>query len=230
MTKPARPSSRPPNPPPPADACKTARPSCVCERRRGKFRAIGVSNYEVEHLSELLSVAAVPPAVNQFECHPRRPAHALRAACAAAGVAAVAYASLGCGQLLREPTVAAAADAAGVPPAALLLRWGLEQGCAVIPKSVDPRRVRAFAEPALLSSDVWGRREAADALSRLEALDDGHKFCWDPQGIRQGDGKVGGRVHRGVNVALLLVGRGFSVAPGQGGGAARGGAFALCAN
>uniref|UniRef100_A0A7R9YZL3 NADP-dependent oxidoreductase domain-containing protein n=1 Tax=Chlamydomonas euryale TaxID=1486919 RepID=A0A7R9YZL3_9CHLO len=152
--------------------------------RRGKFRAIGVSNYEVEHLSELLSVAAVPPAVNQFECHPRRPAHALRAACAAAGVAAVAYASLGCGQLLREPTVAAAADAAGVPPAALLLRWGLEQGCAVIPKSVDPRRVRAFAEPALLSSDVWGRREAADALSRLEALDDGHKFCWDPQGIR----------------------------------------------
>jgi hypothetical protein len=113
----------------------------------GKFRAIGVSNYEERHLAELCGKAAVQPAVNQFEVHPRRQCRALRAACQAAGavaagrrecqcrrcagvvivarirdaapagVAVVAYASLGCGDLLKQPVVQQVAAAAGRTPA-----------------------------------------------------------------------------------------------------------------
>jgi 2,5-diketo-D-gluconate reductase A len=146
---------------------------------QGKARAIGVSNFEATHLQQLLAAAATPPAVNQFEMHPRRPAAALRAACRAAGVAVVAYASLGCGKLLAEPVVQRVAKEAGKTPAQVLLRWGLEQGCAVIPKSVDPERVREFAPDALLA----GWELSAGQMEALAALEDGTKFCWDPSDI-----------------------------------------------
>ncbi len=85
--------------------------------RSGKFRAIGVSNYEESHLQELLaSPSTVRPAVNQFECHPRRPASALRRACQDAGVAVVAYASLGSGDLLGRAEVTRLAKDQGKTP------------------------------------------------------------------------------------------------------------------
>ena len=83
----------------------------------GRARAIGVSNYELSHLQQLLARAHIPPAVNQFEVHPRRPCTELRAACAAAGVSVVAYASLGCGELLQHPLVCQVAAAVHRTPA-----------------------------------------------------------------------------------------------------------------
>ncbi|KAI8477485.1 MAG: NADP-dependent oxidoreductase domain-containing protein [Monoraphidium minutum] len=145
----------------------------------GKARAIGVSNFEATHLRQLLAAARVRPAANQFEVHPRRPAAALRALCAAEGVAAVAYASLGCGALLSEPAVAAVAAEAGRTPAQVLLRWALQEGCAVIPKSITPARVAEFAPEQLLGG--WGL--TIDQMGKLAALEDGHKFCWDPADI-----------------------------------------------
>jgi len=148
--------------------------------RQGKFRAIGVSNYEERHLHELLSRAQVPPAVNQVEVHPRRTCRALRAACSRAGIAVVAYASLGCGQLLGQPTVTCIASELGVSPAQVLLRWGLQEGCAVIPKSVSPQRIQQFSEAALLGG---GWELSARHMADLGKLDDGHKYCWDASGI-----------------------------------------------
>lgn len=145
---------------------------------QGKARAIGVSNFEVSHLQQLLAAAHVPPAANQFELHPRRPAAALRGACGAGGVGVIAYASLGCGALLREPVVQAVAAEAGRSAAQVLLGWGLQSGAAVIPKSVSPARIAEFAPDALLSWELSGQQMAA-----LDGLADGHKFCWDPTGI-----------------------------------------------
>lgn len=115
----------------------------------------------------------------QFEVHPRRPGTALRGLCAAEGIVPVAYASLGCGALLSEPAVARIAAEARRTPAQVLLRWGLQQGCAVIPKSVHPGRVAEFAPHALLEG--WELSEPQ--MAALAALEDGHKFCWDPEGI-----------------------------------------------
>jgi diketogulonate reductase-like aldo/keto reductase len=147
----------------------------------GKCSAIGVSNFEASHLQQLLDRAREPPAVNQIEVHPRWPQARLRRACAEAGVAVVAYASLGCGQLLSEPAVARIAADVGRSPAQVLLRWGLQQDCAVIPKSVRPERVREFAPAALLE----GWELSPEQMGVLDALPgDACKFCWDPSTIR----------------------------------------------
>ncbi|WIA12687.1 hypothetical protein OEZ85_006328 [Tetradesmus obliquus] len=147
-------------------------------QQQGKARAIGVSNYSASHLQELLTGAAVKPAVNQFELHPRRQEVALRQACAAAGVAVVAYASLGCGDLLQQPVVRQVAARTGKTEAQVLLRWALQQGCAVIPKSVHPQYIQQYSPQQLLS---W---QLADAdVAALNALEDGHKYCWDASNI-----------------------------------------------
>lgn len=89
-------------------------------QRQGRFRAIGVSNYTVDHLRELLSYAEVRPAVNQVEFHPRWQQPELRAFCQAEGIGVVAYASLGCGELLREQVVLRVADESNMTPAQAL--------------------------------------------------------------------------------------------------------------
>lgn len=147
----------------------------------GRFRAIGVSNYTVRHLEELLRFAKVPPACNQVECHPRYQQRALRDYCRHAGIAVQAYASLGCGELLREPAVAAVAAAAGVTPAQALLLWGLHRGLGVIPKSVQQQRLAEAAPEALL-----GRELSDAALQQLDALEEllgSCKYCWDSSNI-----------------------------------------------
>lgn len=146
--------------------------------KSGKARAIGVSNFSAAHIQQLSAAAEVQPMVNQFEVHPKRPETELRAACAAAGIAVVAYASLGCGQLLTEPMVQQVAARVGKTPAQVLLRWGLQQGCAVIPKSVSPERIQQASPDQLLSWEL-----SADDMAALDALEDGTKFCWDASKI-----------------------------------------------
>lgn len=83
------------------------------ELARGRCRAIGVSNYTVHHLEEMAGYASVLPAVNQVEMHPRCAQRHLLETCARMGITVVAYSPLGCGQLLREPAVVAAAAGLG---------------------------------------------------------------------------------------------------------------------
>jgi 2,5-diketo-D-gluconate reductase A len=135
----------------------------------------------VRHLEQLLATSPTPPAVNQIEVHPRRPAAQLRAFCASHGIAVVAYGSLGSGDpsLLAAPLVQRAAAAAGRTPPQVLLRWALQSGMAIIPKSVHPERIEQFAEHALLG---WALDAAAMAALSAQ-LEDGQKFCWDPSDI-----------------------------------------------
>jgi len=146
---------------------------------QGRCRAIGVSNYELRHLEELCASAAVLPMVNQVECHPHYPQTALRRRCSELGVAVVAYSSLGQGELLQNQVVMDVAAAHGKTAAQVLLRWGLQSDCCVLPKSVTPDRILQFSEAELLS---WEIDDAG--MQRLNALGETPvKYCWDPADV-----------------------------------------------
>ena len=142
----------------------------------GKIRHIGVSNYNQAELEALLSYARVKPVVNQVELHPRLPQTALVDFCQARGVGVTAYAPLGRARsrLLEEPAVAQLAQAHGVSPAAVLLRWNVQRGVSVIPKSVTPSRIAANCHEPLSFA------LAADELAQLDALAVRPARCCDP--------------------------------------------------
>uniref|UniRef100_A0A7S2H8S5 NADP-dependent oxidoreductase domain-containing protein n=1 Tax=Octactis speculum TaxID=3111310 RepID=A0A7S2H8S5_9STRA len=145
----------------------------------GKVRNIGVSNYNEVELRDLLSYARIKPAVNQVELHPRLPQVSLVNFCAQNGIAVTAYSPLGRGDLkgaslLSDPIVGKIAKAHAVSPASVILRWNLERGVAVIPKSVTPSRIRSNArEPLTFALD-------RDEISELNGLADGVRFCTAP--------------------------------------------------
>ena len=162
------------------EARATAWAALEALHERGVARSIGVSNFEVEHLRQMRAAGArIMPHVNQVEVHPEFPNAELRAACAAEDVAVVAYASLGVGDLLEDATVRRVAEGVGRTPAQVLLRWGLQQGLCVLPKSGDPPRIAA-------NGAVFDFELPADAMRALDGLagQGGGKRCWDPRGVR----------------------------------------------
>ena len=150
--------------------------------RSGKCRAIGVSNFTVAHLEDLLSYAEILPSVNQIEVHPLYQQREVRAWCERHGIAVVAYASLGCGELLQHPTVLAIAQDLAISPAQVLLRWALQRDLAVIPKSQSPDRILEFSPPMLFGDQQIPHLHDKH-LDQLDALDAGTKFCWDPVSV-----------------------------------------------
>ncbi|GAA2256343.1 aldo/keto reductase [Streptomyces amakusaensis] len=140
----------------------------------GRARAIGVSNFLPEHLERLLAETSVVPAVNQIELHPQLQQPAVRAFHAEHGIATEAWSPLGQGKgLLEVPTVIAVARKHGRTPAQVVLRWHLQLGNVVIPKSVTPSRIRE-------NLDVFGWELDADDLAALTALDEGKRLGPDP--------------------------------------------------
>ncbi|KAL4381441.1 hypothetical protein AHAS_Ahas04G0133800 [Arachis hypogaea] len=114
----------------------------------GKAKAIGVSNFSCKKLGELLQVARVPPAVNQVECHPLWQQHKLKAFCKSKGVHFSAYSPLGSpgswikGEILKEPVLIDIAKQLNKTPAQVALRWGIQSGHSVLPKSVNESRMK----------------------------------------------------------------------------------------
>lgn len=95
-----------------------------------------------------------------------------------------AYSPLGTGSLLQDPAVVSAAASTGLSPARTLLRWGLEQGLAVLPKSVRQEHMREFAPPEqLLGEDAALGAPAAVALAAL-AAEGPRRYCWDSSGVQ----------------------------------------------
>ncbi|OIW32327.1 Aldo/keto reductase [Coniochaeta ligniaria NRRL 30616] len=109
----------------------------------GKTRAVGVCNYSVKYLQELLSYAAITPAVNQIENHPYLPQADVVSFCEARGIHIMAYSPLGSGgsPLIKEPLVESIAAKHGIPPATVLLSYHNQRGSTVLAKSVQPSRL-----------------------------------------------------------------------------------------
>jgi diketogulonate reductase-like aldo/keto reductase len=129
----------------------------------GRTRAIGVSNFQPAHLRRLLDGSDVVPAVNQIELHPYLPQRELRAFHAEHGIVTEAWSPLARGALLDDPAVTAVAERHGRTPAQVILRWHVQLGNVVIPKSVTPMRIRenaAIFDFALTAEDL----AAIDAL------------------------------------------------------------------
>ena len=114
----------------------------------GKVKAIGVSNFSIKTLTELLAHATIVPAVNQVELHPCLPQHALRAFCADKGILLTAYSPLGKHKFADDPAIVAIADAhgPGVTSAQVLLSWAVQRGTVVIPKTLHAARLKENLE------------------------------------------------------------------------------------
>lgn len=141
--------------------------------RDGYMRAIGVSNFLVEHLDALQEHSQVLPAVNQIELHPGFQQAALAAETAARGIAVEAYSPLGQGGALDGAEVAALAEKYGATAAQVVLSWHLGSGRIVIPKSADSSRMRENLAAAELEL-------AQEELDILDGLDAGRRLGADP--------------------------------------------------
>jgi 2,5-diketo-D-gluconate reductase A len=141
---------------------------------QGRIRSIGVSNFAPEHLTVLIDAIGIVPAVNQIELHPRFPQTELREVHAQRGIATEAWSPLGQGALLDHPTVTAVAEATGRTPAQVLIRWHIQLGNIVIPKSVNPERIAS-------NFDVFDFELSADQMASISSLDDGTRLGPDPR-------------------------------------------------
>jgi diketogulonate reductase-like aldo/keto reductase len=141
----------------------------------GLARSIGVSNFLVRHLDELLAHASVSPAVNQIELSPflyRSREDTLRR-CAENGIVVEAYSPLTKGRRLANPTVGRIAAEVGRTPAQVLIRWSLQKELVVLPRSSNPGRI---AENAAVFDFALDDAQVA----ALDALDEGLTTGWDP--------------------------------------------------
>jgi len=134
----------------------------------GRARSIGVSNFEIHHLKELARKTATVPAVNQIEVHPYFTNDAVRAYGVEHRIVTQGWSPIARGAVLRDPVVIRIAEAAGVHPAQVVLRWHIERGDVVFPKSNQPERMRENFEIfdfELAEEDI----EALTALNRGDA-------------------------------------------------------------
>lgn len=139
----------------------------------GKARAIGVSNYMVHHLTELLADADVPPAVDQVEMNPYLPQRELQGYCREHGIRLEAYSPLTKGHRLSDRPLVAIGRKHGKTPAQVLLRWCLQAEAVAIPKSTRPERIRENADLFDFSLDE-------EDLGLLDRLDSSLHTSWDP--------------------------------------------------
>ncbi len=142
-------------------------------------RAIGVCNFLLPHLEELMAFADIPPAVDQVEHHPRLQQPELRDFCASNGVTMQAWAPIMRGAVSQIPEITGIAAVHGKTPAQVTLRWILQHGVTTIPKSVHRERI---AENA----DVYDFDLSDDEMATIDALDRGERLGRDPDKIASG--------------------------------------------
>ena len=144
-----------------ADAWK----ALVRIREEGRVKSIGVSNFLPDHLDRILDETGVAPAVNQIELHPRFQQRDVRDYHRQKSIAIESYSPLGSGSLVEDRDIAGIADKHGVSPAQVMIRWQLQQGIIVIPKSTHAERIRS-------NFDVFGFDLDEEDFRAIEKLDD----------------------------------------------------------
>ncbi|AFP38815.1 Aldo/keto reductase [Mycolicibacterium smegmatis MC2 155] len=143
-------------------------------RDQGRIRSIGVSNFEPEHLTTLIEETGIVPAVNQIELHPLLPQQELRDVHAKLGIATEAWSPLGQGSLLADPVITGIAEQHGKTPAQVLIRWHIQLGNIVIPKSVNPERIAS-------NFDVFDFELSGQDITSIASLETGKRLGPDPR-------------------------------------------------
>ncbi|GAB2500251.1 aldo/keto reductase [Nocardiopsis aegyptia] len=139
----------------------------------GRVRAIGVCNFQPAHLERVMEEGGIAPMVNQIELHPLLTQADLRGFHAKHGIVTEAWSPLGQGRLLDHPTVTAVAAEYERTPAQILLRWHIQLGNVVIPKSVTPERIRSNFE-------VFDFELAEADMDRVSGLNTDSRYGPDP--------------------------------------------------
>jgi diketogulonate reductase-like aldo/keto reductase len=142
-------------------------------RGDGHTRSIGVSNFNEEYLETVIDLTYVTPAVNQIELHPLLNQAELRAVNAQHNTVTEAYSPLAVGRLLDNPTVTSVADEYDRTPAQVLIRWSIQLGNVVIPRSGKPERIAG-------NFDVFDFELTAAHMETLNGLNDGTRVREDP--------------------------------------------------
>lgn len=141
--------------------------------KEGKARAIGVSNFQVHHLEDLMADAEIKPMVNQVEFHPFLTQEKLRDFCRREGIQLEAWSPLMRGEVVNVPEIVELAEKYGKTPAQIVLRWDLQHDILTIPKSIRAERIRENA-------DIFDFELSAEDMARIDALNRNSRFGADP--------------------------------------------------
>ena len=140
--------------------------------KEDRVRAIGVSNFQIHHLQDVMKDAEIKPMINQVEYHPRLTQKELQAFCKEQGIQMEAWSPLMQGQLLDNETLQAIAEKHGKTTAQVILRWDLQNGIITIPKSTKEHRIIANA-------DVFNFELTKEDMETIDALNENHRVA-DP--------------------------------------------------
>jgi len=132
----------------------------------GRARSIGVSNFEIAHLERILAESDTVPAVNQIEAHPYLLNDRVRTFGESHGIATEAWSPIAKGQVMDDPVIAAIADELGRTPAQVTLRWHVQRGSIVFPKSTTPARIEE-------NMHIFDFELSADQMAQIDGLDQG---------------------------------------------------------
>lgn len=141
--------------------------------KEGKVRAIGVSNFQIHHLEDLLSEAEVVPAVNQVELHPQLTQKELLTYCQDKSIRLEAWSPLGQGHLLTNDTLVSIGKKYGKTAAQVILRWDLQVGVITIPKSINEGRI-------IENADIFDFELSAEDIAAIDGLNQNKRFGSDP--------------------------------------------------
>ncbi|KZR59007.1 aldo/keto reductase [Pseudobacillus badius] len=145
----------------------------------GAVKAIGVCNFQVHHLEDLLAVCNEAPAVNQIENHPYLTQEEVRAYCRKKNMIAEAWSPIARNKLASEPTLNHIAKKHGKSVSQVILRWHLQNGTVVIPKSVHPERIKE-------NSELFDFQLSLEDMKNINALNKGERFGPDPDEFNNG--------------------------------------------
>ncbi|MCY9007064.1 aldo/keto reductase [Peribacillus frigoritolerans] len=141
--------------------------------KEGKVKAIGVSNFQIHHLKDLMEDAEVKPMVNQVECHPRLTQKEVQAFCKEQGIQLEAWSPLMQGELLDNEVLQAIATKHGKSVAQVILRWDLQNGIVTIPKSTKEHRI-------VENSTVFDFELTEEEMNEIDELNQNHRVGPDP--------------------------------------------------
>ncbi|MGE7605016.1 aldo/keto reductase [Peribacillus frigoritolerans] len=141
--------------------------------KEGKVKAIGVSNFQIHHLKDLMEDAEVKPMVNQVECHPRLTQKEVQAFCKEQGIQLEAWSPLMQGELLDNDVLQAIATKHGKSVAQVILRWDLQSGIVTIPKSTKEHRI-------VENSTIFDFELTEEEMNQIDGLNQNHRVGPDP--------------------------------------------------